>query len=231
MKDLEEAFKDTMDQPTVIFDLKGPIPRISKVGMGKKSVIDVKKHQLIKILHENVKIEEPDIIHVDKKITQCVNVGDRILIDSSKCILTVISKERYKRRNSISKISGYKSTSHLNKVNSDLDLDIDEFLKDLEKEGTFNYNYSPIIDFNNFLPPIKEEENSFYLDDHDISIEERLINKRNTMKKAYENIINKHKNYNELNKINELERINLTLSLAEDESQSNNSCKILFINR
>ncbi len=214
LKDLDEIFKNTNDSPTVIFDLKGPIPRISKVGIGKKTCIDVKKDQLIKILHENIKIEEPDIIHVDKKIAQCINIDDRILIDSSKCILKVISIERYKRRNSISKISGYKSSHRLANRCSELEYDENELLC-CEEEDFLNNKY-------NVLPTIDEEKEErdslFQVEDNlDFSVEERLIHKQNNMTIAYQNIINKHKNYNDLNKLNEL-----------SFEESLDSCKIII---
>ena len=68
---------------------------------------------MIKIVHENPKIDDDDVIQVDRKITECIKVGDRIVIDCSKCVLKVISIDRYKRKNSICKMPGFRSQHRL----------------------------------------------------------------------------------------------------------------------
>jgi hypothetical protein len=226
MTDLDAVFKNTNDRPTVIFDLKGPIPRITKIGLGKTS-IEVKKDQLLKIVHENPKIDDPDIIQVDKKITQCINVGDKIVIDSSRCVLKVISIERYKRKNSFCKLPGHKSSSRLvNKV--EFDFEENEILTEDEVSNKFFLNFSNIFNNQGGLPTIEEEKENgvFQVDDNmDFSIEERLMQKQTNMKLAYQNIIKKHKNYNDFNKINELDRFSVDIS--EDGSNVYSSRKKL----
>jgi len=229
LEDLELIYQNKHDKPTVIFDLKGPIPRISKVGIGKSNYIDVKKHQLIKIVHENSKIEDSDIIHVDKKIAQCVKVGDKILIDSSQCILKVISIGRYKKRNSINKKLGVRSTEKINSqanYNDTLDL-IDEFYNN--DEGSFANSSKLFFDPKSLeIIEEKDEDNLesgvyHHLDDNvDLSLEERLKQKETNMRKAYQNIIKKHISYSEYDKINQVERLNASMS---EESHAS-TCKL-----
>lgn len=229
LEHLEIIFQNKKNKPTVIFDLKGPIPRINKVGIGGKNSLDVKKDQLIKIVHENSKIEDSDIIHVDKKIAQVVKVGDKILIDSSQCILKVISIGRYKKRNSLSKKSGFRSSEKIqnqNNANDTLDL-FDEFY------NIDDPNMSKIFFDPKCLDIIeeKEDENNMesdvyhHLDDNvDLSLEERLKQKEDNMRKAYQNIIKKHISYSEYDKINQIERLNAS---ADEESHAT-SCKIII---
>ena len=75
----------------------------------------------------------------------------------------------------------------------------------------------------------EEKENGvFQVDDNmDFSIEERLMQKQTNMKLAYQNIIKKHKNYNDFNKINELDRFSVDVS--EDGSNIYSSRKKLKI--
>jgi hypothetical protein len=98
------------EKPTIIFDLKGPIPRVGRISTNDKQKcqsVSLKKDQLVKIVHENTKVIDDDVtIYCDKKIAQSMQVGDKIIIDSSDCILKVISVDRYRRRGSISKSSG-----------------------------------------------------------------------------------------------------------------------------
>jgi hypothetical protein len=217
MVDINEVFKHKNDKPTVIFDLKGPIPRISKIGTGKRNQIDVKKDQLIKIVHENSKIEDSDIIHVDKKIIQCIEVGDQILIDSSQCILKVISIQRYRKRNSLSKISGAKTFDKIMQNNLGDNNDIyDDFLEeDITKKFNFNNEILDVI-------VEKDEDEQFqHVDDVDFSVEDRLKQRENNMSLAYKNIVKKHLHYSEYNRINELERICLSASVSESCSSKN----------
>jgi hypothetical protein len=51
------------------------------------------------------------------------------------------------------------------------------------------------------------------LDDNvDLSLEERLKQKETNMRKAYQNIIKKHISYSEYDKINQVERLNASMS-------------------
>lgn len=227
LEDLEQLYLNRFDKPTVIFDLKGPIPRISKVGIGNQPVLEVKKDQLIKIVHENSKIEDQDIIHVDKKIAQYLKVGDKLVIDSSQSILKVISIGRYKKRNLITKTLGFKSCGVIqknNNANDTLDL-LEEFYNE---ENTSN-NISKLFFDPKSLEIIEEKDeertdNDIYhnLDDNvDLSLEQRLIQKETNMRKAYQNILKKHISYSEFDKINQIERLNASVA----EQSHSDSCK------
>jgi hypothetical protein len=209
MEDIAEIFKNKSDTPTVIFDLKGPIPRVSKIG-NSLSQMEVKKDQLIRIVHENPKIEESDVIQVYKKIANFIEVGDKIIIDPSNCSLRVISVGRYKKRLSI---KGFKSMEKLyhNPPNNTFDL-FDDNVDEYSCKLSFNDKGLDIIDERD------EEREDHHIDDYvDLSLEERLKQRETSMRKAYQNILKKHVAYSELDRINELDRIHC---------DSDSSCKI-----
>ena len=58
-----------------------------------------------------------------------------------------------------------------------------------------------------------------------MSLEERLKQKENNMRKAYQNIIKKHISHSEYDKINQIERMNAS---AGEESHIS-SCKLKII--
>jgi hypothetical protein len=229
MSDLNILFKKINTKPTVLFDLKGPIPRISKFGTSnsKKAHIELKKNQIVKIMYENPKIEEEDIIQIDKKITQFIKVGDKILIDSSNCILQVISIDRYRRRNSISKSSANLSNKSFFKVPSTQDDDI--YNSECEDEFRTNSTF-PLFNFlnNPSLPPIEEREedesegyNKVNANPY-INKEDKLKQLQKNMKSIYEKIVKKHKIYNDSNKINLLSHFS-----SKNASVASGSCKVL----
>lgn len=237
VEELNEIFANLKlyDKPTILFDLKGPIPRITKLGGNKQSNLEVKQGQQVKIIHENPKIEDNDVIHIDRKIIQSINIGDIIMFDSSKCILKVMSFDKYKRKSSISKLVEPKSSHRL--VNQNLHLELEQEFDEKEliisnpdpdnEENEFFQDIFQNTSLNgNFLPTIEEERDDFQIEDNlDFSFEERLMQKQTKMKLAYQNIVNKHKVYNDQNRINEIERLNIsiasedTLKSTEDENR------------
>ena len=93
---LTKILAEINETPTIIFDLKGPIPRVSKLFNSKQS-ISVEKGQIIKIKDDTVKgIMDENMILLDKSIVSCLKIGDNLFIDGSKCILKVIAFERDK---------------------------------------------------------------------------------------------------------------------------------------
>jgi pyruvate kinase len=193
IEDLHTVMKQVNDAATVIFDLKGPIPRISKIGSNKET-LDVKKNQLVKLVYENKKINDNDVIHVDRKILDLIKVGDRIVIDSSNTILKVIGVDRYKRKHSgsIHSLRGLENNT-INTYESFMDQDM---LDDIQ----LNINKLHTIEEKD------EEEESFLHVDHnlDSNMEDRMKQRQMKIRQAYQSVINKHKGYNEHLKINEL---------------------------
>jgi hypothetical protein len=234
---LQEIFqKKTNDRFTIIFDLKGPIPRITKIG-NKKNHIDVKKDQIIKIVHENPKIDDEDVIQVDRKIIECIKVGDRIVVDSSKCVLKVISMDRYKRKNSINKMPGHKSSHKLANTLDKLDfgcylddtggdIEIPEFEFQCPKNSNLNIDISlPIIEEKDEL----KIEDDFHINDNlDLTMEERLKQRQSKIKQDYLSIIRKHRHYNDFNRINEIESLR-SEHLSPDDSDSNINSRKYFL--
>jgi hypothetical protein len=200
--------KEINDVATVVFDLKGPIPRIVKVG-NNKDTMEVKKNQLIKLVYENNKINDNDVIHVDRKLIDFVKVGDRIVIDSSNTILKVIGVDRYKRKSSNNMMLRIDNNT-INTFESFLDQDI---LDDIQ----LNINKLHVIDEQD-----EEKEDDFLHVEHnlDTNDEERMKQRQFKIKQAYQSVINKHKGYNDYLRINELR------SLSSSET---NSCKYILM--
>jgi hypothetical protein len=89
IRDLGEAY--TNDTPSVIFDLKGSLPYITRVGQKKQ--YKAKFGEKLKLAFDNPKIKDEDVIFVDKRLV--LTPGDLIYVNSSDVILRVIEKNRY----------------------------------------------------------------------------------------------------------------------------------------
>jgi hypothetical protein len=203
--------KGINDIATIIFDLKGPIPRVSKLS-NNKEVLEVKKNQLVKLVYENKKINDPDVIHIDRKIIDLIKLGDRIVIDSSNTILKVIGIDRYKRKNSNLSASRFDNNT-INTINT-----FESFLdQDMLDDIQLNINKLHTIEEKD-----ENEEEGFlhvehYLDSND---EERMKQRSIKIRQAYQSVINKHKGYNDYLKINELKYLS---------SSETNSRKFILI--
>jgi len=78
--------------PTVIFDLKSPMPMITKISRNRKC-LSVNKGQMIKIAYESKKAHQEDVIYIDKKICHGINVGDVLMINYPELRLKVVGIE------------------------------------------------------------------------------------------------------------------------------------------
>jgi hypothetical protein len=140
-------------------------------------------------MYENSKINENDVIHVDKKIIEFLKIGDRIVIDSSNTILKVIAIDRYKKN----KFGSYTQTK--NTLSEEYESLFDQEFDDIPN----HFNKLSIIEEKN------ENETFLHVDDNlDSNIEDRMKQRQQKMNQAYLSIINKHRGYIESNKINDL---------------------------
>ena len=194
LQDLKILFMEINDKPTVIFDLKGPIPRISKISGSniQNNGKEVKKNQLLKIVYDNPKIDDEDVIHVDKQFFNCLSIGDRIVVDSSNCVLKVICIDRFQRKNSLSKPSGYKSmqkiTSEPRNIQEYADLYSECFDIDDAQSRPSLSEFPANQDYNSVQSKIEDElDLNVYL-----SADERVKLKQSNIKHAYQQIIKKH---------------------------------------
>jgi hypothetical protein len=55
----------------------------------------VRLGEIVKLAFDDVKIQDDDIVYVDKKISECLNAGDLIHISSSDVVLRVTRKSKY----------------------------------------------------------------------------------------------------------------------------------------
>ena len=149
---LKNIFQEINEIPTIMFDLKGPIPRISKLINGENR-ISVKKGQIIRIKEDNVRnIKDENLIYMDKNICSCLNIGDNLIIDGSKCVFNVISLETSKYLSNRIRLSEKNTFTYLSEkmLQRDIELedrelfsipeDIDLFIeKDLSKDFETNF--------------------------------------------------------------------------------------------
>ncbi len=78
--------------PSIIFELKSPMPIITKISGGRK-ILKILKGQIVKIAYDSKKHIEGDAIYIDKKISHGVNVGDIITINYPELRLKIVSIE------------------------------------------------------------------------------------------------------------------------------------------
>lgn len=102
IKNIDEAFRKRDDTPSVLLDLKGPMPFITKIGKDKQTEITVKKGQKIRILHDylcrNIEEEEnsESYLYIDKRISKGVGINDILVINYSDVRLKVTGIEKIK---------------------------------------------------------------------------------------------------------------------------------------
>lgn len=109
VNELINIFHEFNEKPTIIFDLKGPIPRIVKLYQNQTS-LTVEKGQILKLTEEkNKEIDQNDLIYLDKNIISSIRIGDTIIIDGTKCFLKVIGFERqnFKKVSSMSLMKNF----------------------------------------------------------------------------------------------------------------------------
>lgn len=94
--DIERLCKKVNEIPTIIFDLKGMLPRIDKIFSGLKKV-SLEKGETVKLICGDAKFIDNSLIHIDSNITDSVKEGDRIIADSSGLILKVVKIDYYKK--------------------------------------------------------------------------------------------------------------------------------------
>ena len=86
--DINRLFESIDEKPTIIFDLKGILPRVTKISYGIQK-LSLQKGDKIKLICGNPMLNDPQLIHVDRNITNSIKIGDKIIIDSSGSILKV----------------------------------------------------------------------------------------------------------------------------------------------
>ena len=146
--DLNRLFENIEEKPAIIFDLKGILPRVTKISYGIQK-LTIKKGDKIKLLCGKSIVNDPQLIHIDKNISNSLEIGDRIIVDSSGSILRVKNITYYsnKMRNESKRKSSTNSSS-LEKINLAKNL-IKESYKSDNDNSIENMSLSSLKDSNN----------------------------------------------------------------------------------
>jgi hypothetical protein len=187
INDLKEVFLKYNEFPTVLFDLKGSVPYITRLE-GDQRQVKVKAGETVKITFDNPKIKETGIIYIDKKIAHLLKEGDMVYISSSDVRLKVIRKEKYCHHSVPKRTKSFKEV---------LKFTTDSFKEELRCIYDQEDSMEDIS-----LTKIKEEDSDFSIDQDeqmlfeanhfDSYFDEKIINRQMTMNQTYRNIIKKH---------------------------------------
>lgn len=200
ISDIRSLFKRLNENPTIIFDLKGRVPRITKISYGLQK-LSFEKGDIVKFICGDQKINDDEIVHIDRNIIDSVQVGDRIVIDSSGCILKVLKIDYYKKERQYN-IKGFKeakSFSNLPLTNQN------EFWEDYDNN---NKNNNSHID--NFF----SKKKIYGTDDEESLVSYSLQNSSN--------IINNSENQKEKNFNIQMLVENSAFNLNKDINNNNN---------
>lgn len=139
ISDIERLFKNRHESPTIIFDLKGRVPRITKIHSGLTK-LELKKGDRIKFLCGDGKISDSSLIHIDRNINNSIKEGDRITVDCSGSILKVVKIDYYRKDKLEDKIKlkNPKSYTNLPSVRND----IEKCLYDFREPKSYSIPYS-----------------------------------------------------------------------------------------
>lgn len=150
------------------------------------------------------------MIHLDRKIINSVQIGDEIVVDSSKCVLKVISMDRY-RLQKVSKCRTSKSSVKLANEQEQ----VQSFLSFLNNEDDNDYNGLYAKDdfklFKNIssngntrkssvLEIIKEQDENGGATDTfglEMTVEDRIKQRQMKIDTDYRNIVEKHRPFPE----------------------------------
>jgi pyruvate kinase len=144
------------------------LPYITRLERNKKQ-IKLECGDSIRIAFDNVKMKDDGYIFVDKRIHGQLNIGDLVYINSSDVILRVSDKFKYCN----------------DKVTN---------AQHFEQKSSFYDNISAHSEIGNFdldLIPVNEEEIIFEANNFDYYFDDKIINRQNSMTKAYKDIIRK----------------------------------------
>lgn len=192
-------------RPTIIFDLKSPLPLITKISENRK-FLKIYKGQTIKISYETKREYEGDVIYIDKKISQGVNIGDILLISYPELRLKVVGvenslmssasyanlrkKDNYSQFNQVNCIKQIKSSPSLFKDKNTYNL----YQKQIESyEESYKIPEKDANDDSGNFP------NNLYDDEININIkkENNISNNKNSIMNKYypQNVIEEDEEY------------------------------------
>lgn len=197
---INHIFSQIGEIPTIIFNLKGSIPVITKIG-GKKESKTLEKGEQINIVYHSRDYDHEDIIYIDKKIFNHVKPGDKISIGGSDVILQVKKIDCVKRNFSRTQLTQFRSVPFLNKRSFENGLR-DEYRDLYGEKDEYNlheeYRLEELkeeceIEYNAMFPSNENEEFSFEAANFDNYIEDKVRNKQEKITQAYLNIVHKQR--------------------------------------
>jgi hypothetical protein len=186
VNDLKDVFAKSNEIPSILFDLKGSAPYVTRLEEGKKQ-IKVKTGQTVKITFDNSKIKENGIIFIDKKISHLLKEGDTIYISSSDAILKVIGKERFPSQSLFKRNRSYRQLKNKDNFREEL-----RTIYDLDEGSWADIQLTKIKEEISDFSIDQDEQLLFEAYSFDSNFDEKIINKQLSMNKTYKNIIKKH---------------------------------------
>jgi pyruvate kinase len=182
---MREVYAKSSEVPSIIFDLKGASPYITRLEGGKRQQ-KVRLGDTISIAFDDAKIKDSGIIFIDKKITKQVNEGDLIYISSSDVILKVTGKSKYIKNGT--ELNG----SSCHDVNN-----INEYKLNVLRDNIFAFNTIKDLKRSHTQcqdqPPTTEEPNFFDTSCFDSYLDDKIINRQDSINKTYSTIIKRHR--------------------------------------
>jgi pyruvate kinase len=227
---INEIFSKHDDVAEILFEIKGPMPLITRIGIGNE-FLNLKKGEIIRICYDyRTRIYEEGILYIDKKITNGLTIGDVIFINSSNVKLKVIGFERSSHQNFTSKKNNFKNFNFSNSSPFLLGRDERRLVaeeKKIEHEKNLDYdNYFDDVDESQI---IFENQELLNADNFDNNFEEKLKNKQQKMTAIYNNYIRKFSMNKDDNKTNgDLDRLSVISQISSSMMSEIDPCMILL---
>ena len=187
INDINRLFENISEKPTIIFDLKGILPRVTKISYGIQT-LSLQKGDKIKFFCGNTMLNDHKLIHIDRNITNSIEIGDRIIIDSSGSILKVNKITYYSNKKRV--LPKKKSSNNLNSLEN---INLNS-AKKMTLNSIFNFNSNNMSNFSNYNN--NQTKESIIASDSIYDQENSVENENISISSARDNYNYPYNNYN-----------------------------------